>query len=409
MITDKKYTEYKESTIDWLGIIPKHWNTKRIKDLFEISRGRVISKEIVEDEGRYPVYSSQTKNNGILGYIDSYDFSGNYLTWTTDGANAGTVFIRKGEFNCTNVCGLLKIKKEQEKHFDLRFLYHIIKVIAKENKRDDINGGKLMSNEMGNLKIFYPASIEEQKAIAYFLDDKVGGIETLIYQLEKEYKSLNDLKRKIINNEVSEVFGEEQKKVRFIDEIKLSPSGVTEYKGTKEYLSTGSISENGDIAVEGEYTYAGRPSRANMLPVMDSIWFARMKSTRKSLVFTQKEDVDRFLISTGMCGFTVKKSNDLDFFKLVISSDFFLEQKDMNAYGTTQEAISNAGLKNILIYKPKLEEQKNIAKRINEKIFHIDKAKNKIKEQKQNLIDYKKVLINDVVTGKIKVYKEELN
>ena len=42
-----------------------------------------------------------------MGHINTFDFEGDYLTWTTDGAHAGTVFSRSGRFNCTNVCGTL--------------------------------------------------------------------------------------------------------------------------------------------------------------------------------------------------------------------------------------------------------------------------------------------------------------
>ena len=49
-----------------------------------------------------------------MGYLNTYDFEGEYVTWTTDGANAGTVFYRKGKFNCTNVCGTI-----QPKNWDL--------------------------------------------------------------------------------------------------------------------------------------------------------------------------------------------------------------------------------------------------------------------------------------------------
>ena len=45
-------------------------------------------------EKPFPVYSSQTTNQGIFGFLNTYDFDGEYVTWTTDGANAGTVFYR---------------------------------------------------------------------------------------------------------------------------------------------------------------------------------------------------------------------------------------------------------------------------------------------------------------------------
>jgi len=87
------------------------WEEKRVGNIADIGRGRVISlKEIKKSKTNdYPVYSSQTKNDGIIGYIDSYDFQGEYVTWTTDGVHAGTTFYRSGKFNCTNICGTIKL------------------------------------------------------------------------------------------------------------------------------------------------------------------------------------------------------------------------------------------------------------------------------------------------------------
>lgn len=77
------------------------WTTYKIQDIAKIGRGRVISSVEIERQKHplYPVYSSQTSNDGIMGYLDDYMFDGEYITWTTDGANAGTVFYRKGKFN----------------------------------------------------------------------------------------------------------------------------------------------------------------------------------------------------------------------------------------------------------------------------------------------------------------------
>ena len=88
------------------------WEQFKIQDIASIGRGRVISSvEISQQENPlYPVYSSQTSNDGIMGYLDDFMFEGEYISWTTDGANAGTVFYRNGKFNCTNVCGLLKLE-----------------------------------------------------------------------------------------------------------------------------------------------------------------------------------------------------------------------------------------------------------------------------------------------------------
>ena len=88
---------------------------KKLGEVCDIQRGRVISKIYLDQHvGEFPVYSSQTKNNGEIGRIDTYDFDGEYASWTTDGAYAGTVFYRNGKFSVTNICGLIKPKKEEE-------------------------------------------------------------------------------------------------------------------------------------------------------------------------------------------------------------------------------------------------------------------------------------------------------
>ena len=128
------------------------WTTCIIQDIAEIGRGRVISSVEIDRQKHplYPVYSSQTSNNGIMGYLDNYMFDGEYITWTTDGANAGTVFYRKGKFNCTNVCGTLKILPKFDCYFvslvlaenggypptqngDIRSLFWLFSLMALQN------------------------------------------------------------------------------------------------------------------------------------------------------------------------------------------------------------------------------------------------------------------------------------
>ena len=141
---------------------------KPVGDIFDISRGIVISKEdILCNLGEYPVYSSQTENNGELGRIDRYTYEGEYLTWTTDGANAGTVFYRTGKFNVTNVCGLLKADRE---NIIARFAYHTLKVEAPKYVRRGMGNPKLMSNVMALIKIPIPP-LQVQEEIVRILDN----------------------------------------------------------------------------------------------------------------------------------------------------------------------------------------------------------------------------------------------
>ena len=139
------------------------WTTYKIQDIAEIGRGRVISSVEIDRQKNplYPVYSSQTSNNGIMGYWDNYMFDGEYITWTTDGANAGTVFYRKGKFNCTNVCGTLKIQPK----FDCYFVSLVLQQATQKYVSSNLANPKLMNNTMASIKIRMP-NIETQKQLS---------------------------------------------------------------------------------------------------------------------------------------------------------------------------------------------------------------------------------------------------
>ena len=118
------------SKIDELleALCPDGVELRRVDEICDISRGKVMSKDFIQaNEGEYPVYSSQTENDGELGRISSYAYDGEYLTWTTDGANAGSVFYRKGKFSITNVCGLLKVNTDD---VITRYIFHTLQVEA---------------------------------------------------------------------------------------------------------------------------------------------------------------------------------------------------------------------------------------------------------------------------------------
>lgn len=139
------------------------WEKLKIKDIARIGRGRVISSVEISQQKNplYPVYSSQTSNEGIMGYLDNFMFEGEYISWTTDGANAGTVFYRNGKFNCTNVCGLLKLKKG----FDTHFVSLVLAEATKKYVSINLANPKLMNNTMGNIQISLP-KIDKQKRIS---------------------------------------------------------------------------------------------------------------------------------------------------------------------------------------------------------------------------------------------------
>jgi type I restriction-modification system DNA methylase subunit len=95
---------------------------------------------IQKHNGSFPLYSSKTINDGIIGYIDSFDFDSKCITWTTDGIHAGTVFLRDGRFSMTTHCGALILDNNLESiylEYVLNYLKDSLKsyAVGEQNKR----------------------------------------------------------------------------------------------------------------------------------------------------------------------------------------------------------------------------------------------------------------------------------
>lgn len=174
-------------------LCPEGVEYRRVDEICDISRGKVMSKDFIQaNEGEYPVYSSQTENDGELGRISSYAYDGEYLTWTTDGANAGSVFYRKGKFSITNVCGLLKVNREDVL---TRYIFHTLQVEAPKYVNKGMGNPKLMSNVMSGIKLPVPP-LEVQREIVHILDS----FTLLTAELTARKKQYEYYRDKLLNN-----------------------------------------------------------------------------------------------------------------------------------------------------------------------------------------------------------------
>lgn len=170
----------------------------KVADLFELGRGRVISKnEIDTHQGVFPVYSSQTSDNGILGYINTYDFQGEYITWTTDGANAGEVFYRNGKFNCTNVCGTAKAK---EKNVNLYYAMSFLNYVSKKYV-SYVGNPKLMNGVFAIIPLILP-NIEIQNKVADILSTADDEFNLLNQKLEALKEQKNGLMQQLLTGQI---------------------------------------------------------------------------------------------------------------------------------------------------------------------------------------------------------------
>ncbi len=174
------------------------WRKVKLGQAFTLGRGRVISKkEINNNLGSFPVYSSQTSCRGEFGKISTYDFEGDHITWTTDGANAGAVFYRTGKFNCTNVCGIAK--PIDPKEIDCQFISYFLQGKTKRYV-SYVGNPKLMNNIFANIPILFPY-LPEQKAIASLLNIAQHEIDLLKKFAERYQISKRGLMQKLLTGE----------------------------------------------------------------------------------------------------------------------------------------------------------------------------------------------------------------
>ena len=142
------------------------WEQRKVSDMFKVTRGYVLAATLTDDtqsdEMPYPVYSSQTKDFGLMGYYSDYLYE-DAITWTTDGANAGTVNYRGGKFYCTNVCGVLLSDKICASQMVAEALNNIAKCYVSY-----VGNPKLMNNVMADIAILIPVSSMEQKRISEY-------------------------------------------------------------------------------------------------------------------------------------------------------------------------------------------------------------------------------------------------
>ena len=387
-------TKMKDSGVKWIGQIPEDWTLPKVKNLFNIGRGRVIAQTELDDDGKYPVYSSQTQNDGCLGYINSYDFDVDQLTWTTDGANAGTVFLRTGKHNCTNVCGTLQQKNNDN---SLKYLKYALEFIAIYHKRADTNGFKIMNNEMAEIIIPVPP-LNIQKRIADFLDKKCGEIDELIAIQEKEIEKLKEYKTSVITKAVTKGLD---------DSVPMKDSGIDWIGEIPEHWKICKIknivkicngreaeSSEGDIPVYGSGGAFGFTNKH--LYDKESVLLGRKGTIDKPIYIPDGDKI--WCVDTMF--YTIDKGimNMKLFYYIMSVFDY-----KRYIYGTALPSMSQGILNEIYIPLPEYKEQLHLLHIIEAECDKMELLINKKQQKIEKLQEYKKSLIYEYVTGKKEV------
>jgi type I restriction enzyme S subunit len=180
----------KDSGIEWIGMIPEHWEIKRVKDFFIKNKKSFHLANNDDNDGIFNFYTSGVK----IKKSNTFDIEGTMLLLTTGGSFYS--HYASGKFSYSTDVMALKSKNPQME----KFFYYYLKGV--EKKYNDLffygTGLKHLKTKsfLSSSFIFPPQ--KEQEAIASYLDIKCSKIEKEIELLKKKVELLKEYKTSLI-------------------------------------------------------------------------------------------------------------------------------------------------------------------------------------------------------------------
>ena len=432
----ERYERYKDSGVKWIGEIPGHWGMYKLKYLFKLNKNKNIGNKcntiLSLSYGKIKI--KKDLNEGLTPEsYESYQLlsTGDIVIRSTDLQNDHTS-LRTGlvKIEGAITSAYIGLKNLDMSLCDSRFYHYflhdwdITKAIYNQGKglRQSLNWDDIKNMLIPVL------DISEQTAIANYLDSTTAKIDEAIAQQQKMIDLLNERKQIIINNAVTkglnpdapmkdsgvEWIGEipehwEIKKLKhvcqafgrigfrgysttdLVDEgegcITLSPSNMRDGKmqyGRCTYLSWEKYEEspeikvfNGDILFVKTGSTYGKSSIVEDLPLEATI-------NPQLLVFKNFTCNNMFLAN-------------------VLQSTAIKTQVEISVIGGTIPTISQQKILNYVFPFPTADEQYAIVEYVESKSAPINSAIKAAEKQISLLQERKQIIINDVVTGKVKV------
>ncbi|WP_425659358.1 restriction endonuclease subunit S [Tenacibaculum ascidiaceicola] len=397
----QRYQKYKDSGIEWLGEIPEHWELKRFKHLFkekkithniELNSGSIsFGKVVYKDDEKIPLatkksYQVLNKGEFLINPLNlNYDLISLRIALSDK-----DVVVSSGYIIVQNA---IEISKSY-----FKWLLHIFDIAYMKTLGSGVRQ-TLSFTHIANSELVFP-SLQEQTAIATFLDDKTQKIEEAIAIKEQQIVLLKERKQILIHKAVTRGLD---------DTVPLKDSGVDwigeipehwEVKALKFicYLQSGDFISSDDFKEEGYPVFGGNGFRAysnnytnegfyaligRQGALCGNVNYARGKfyATEHAVVVYPLNNEDVLWL-----GETIKQAN---FNRLSQSA--------------AQPGIAVGVIKNEVFPYPSSTEQKEIASYIISITNKTEEIISLKQEEIEKLKEYKSSLINSVVTGKVNV------
>lgn len=445
----KTYDEYKDSHIDWIGLIPKHWHLCKLK--------HVINEFI---SGGTPKSSNEafwSEDNDGIPWVAIGDMSDNeYINSTTKsithegladknlrilkkGTVIYSIFASLGKTSILNIdattnqaiLGLLttnKIDNHYLKYY-LNALQTTVSSWSNENTQENLN-----TNIVKNMEIAIPIDLNEQQQIVNYLDKKITKINNTITKNQQLIELLEEKRTVLINEVVTKGLDPDVPKkdsgIKWIGEIpehwdveklknisKVIPSNVDKKSKNNEpsvlLCNYTDVYNNEFITMDLDFMKAtATPDQIKKLSLnIDDIIITKDSESADDIavpaIVTEK-------LENVVCGYhlsVIKPNTNIvnpKFLFRTFESNRINKQFELGANGVTRFGLGTYLINNTWLCLPPLGEQKEIAVYIDTETSKIFKATDKIIKYNELLEEYKTSLIHHVVTGKIDVIGEEI-
>ena len=193
----KRYDEYKDSGVEWIGEVPRHWEVVRTRYLCNLCTGNKDTINRVDD-GKFPFYVRSPK----VERINTYSFDGEAILMAGDGVGAGKVFhYANGKFDYhQRVYNFHNFKKVIGKFFYYYITNNFRYIIEEGGAKNTVDSVRLYMIQ--NFLITVPPK-EEQREIVFYLDKKCSEIDNVISAQQKRIALLQELKQSVITHAVT--------------------------------------------------------------------------------------------------------------------------------------------------------------------------------------------------------------
>lgn len=434
----KTYEKYKPSGIEWIGDIPEHWDSIRIKMLTRVKRGAsprpIDDPKYFDDEGEFAwvriadVSASERYLENTTQRLSKIGISLSVKRYPDDFflSIAGTVgkpIITK--IKCCIHDGFvwfpdLKINAE--------FLFYIFQTglpyqgLGKLGTQLNLN-----TDTVGDISIPISNS-EEIENIVVYLDEKTAEIDKLIANKERLIELLKEERTAIINKAVTKGINAD---------AKLKPSGIDwlgdipEHWEVKRLKWLTNLIQTGPFGSQlhaQDYVTGGIPvinpahiTESKIFPdencaVAVETWkrLERHAFELNDIVIARRGEMGRcalvnenevgWLCGTGSLLIRLNLAiADAEFLTVLLSNDGVKSYLSLVSVGSTMDNLNTTILGELPLPFPPIEEQKEIVEFIESKTNEIDSTISKIEKEIELIKEYRTALISEVVTGKIKV------